>query len=203
MKNYMKLLALFFLALDAPKECAAIGQKTDISQIGETQCIEHDICEMDGYVAPYYVDIINEELSVLPEHILENFKRDGWHLYCTDKDIDDTWYGGQYGAVCGTTNYEEKAIYLEDREKAVHETPIHEFGHYFDSCFDFISLTPEFKAIYQAESESFCNTFIIDFHYDCQEFFAEGFYKYLIQPDVLCRSCPQLYWCMDRLVAAC
>lgn len=65
---------------------------------------------------------------------------------------------------------------------------------------NYIHTTPAFIDIYQKESNTFCNTFLIDFYYDEQEFFAEAFDKYLTDTETLQTNCPMIYQCLDNIV---
>lgn len=155
----------------------------------------------DGNVSQESVDRANELLNALPEGLLENFVNDGWSIYVTDKDIDSTFFGGQYGSVMGATLEDLSAIYIEQRSKAIEESTIHEFGHYVDDTEGYLSDTPEFAQIYNTESAAFVSAFNVNFYYDVHEFWADGFYRYYDgERDALQRSCPQLYAYIENTV---
>ena len=52
------------------------------------------ICEKDGYVDNYWVGQVNYELETIPTSLVQQFQADGWHVYCTDMNIDAVYYGG-------------------------------------------------------------------------------------------------------------
>ena len=156
------------------------------------------ICEKDGYVDDYWVGQINYELETIPTSLVQQFQADGWHIYCTDMNIDAVYYGGQYGSVEASTNYDEYRIIIEDRQDAISDAAIHEFGHWYDWHLGTITNTDEFMNIYYAETESFRNTFGYRPYYDPMELFAEAFWKYLTNGQALQASCPMLYEFMSR-----
>ena len=55
------------------------------------------ICEKDGYVDDYWVGQVNYELETIPASLVQQFQADGWHIYCTDMNIDAVYYGGNMG----------------------------------------------------------------------------------------------------------
>lgn len=152
-----------------------------------------NICQVDGWVSSDWAYRVNQELQKIPSYWLDTFVNSGWQMYVTDTDLDDTYYGGQYGAVMGSTHFDEHVIWLEDRDEVITEAVIHEFGHFVDCYYGFLSDTEEFINIYYAESDIFRNTFHVTCYYDQKEMFAEGFWKYLTDGATLQASCPQLY----------
>lgn len=159
----------------------------------------YNICEIDGNVDVQYVDIINDELSVVPINIIMLFKSNGWHLYVTDKNLSSTYFDNIFSSVKGVTDYDAKEIYIEDRGSAM-DSVVHEMGHAFDFMCGMVSNTVEFKDIYLSEEEIFCDEFNVNFYWDRKEFFAEGFYIYLIQAERLKNTCPLLYNIIDDYV---
>lgn len=171
----------------------------DVNSINEEAY--YSIVSPDGNVSQESVDRANELLNTLPKGLLENFVNDGWSIYVTDKNIDSTFFGGQYGSVMGATLEDLSTIYIEQRSKAIDESTIHEFGHYIDDTEGYLSDTPEFAQIYNAESAAFVNAFNVNFYYDVHEFWADGFYRYYDgERDTLQRSCPQLYSYIENTV---
>lgn len=159
-----------------------------------------DICEKDGYVDDHWISDINAQLAMIPSNLITEFQNDGWHIYCTDMDIDAVYYNSQFGAVMGTTNYEEHRILIEDRTIAVTDAVIHEMGHWLDWHNGTVTNSDEFMNIYYAETDVFKSTFNMTCYYDQKELFAEAFWKYLTDNQQLANSCPQLYNFMSRYV---
>lgn len=158
------------------------------------------ICEKDGYVDDHWISDINAQLAMIPSNLITEFQNDGWHIYCTDMDIDAVYYNSQFGAVMGTTNYEEHRILIEDRTIAVTDAVVHEMGHWLDWHNGTVTDSNEFMNIYYAETDIFKSTFNMTCYYDQKELFAEAFWKYLTNNQQLANSCPQLYTFMSRYV---
>lgn len=158
------------------------------------------ICEKDGYVDDHWISDINAQLAMIPSNLITEFQNDGWHIYCTDMDIDAVYYNGQFGAVMGTTNYDEHRILIEDRQVAVTDAAIHEMGHWLDWHNGTVTNSDEFMNIYYTETDIFKSTFHMTCYYDQKELFAEAFWKYLTDNQQLANSCPKLYDFMARYV---
>lgn len=158
------------------------------------------ICEKDGYVDDHWISDINAQLAMIPSYLITEFQNDGWHIYCTDMDIDSVYYGGRFGAVMGTTNYYENRILIENREMAVTDAVIHEMGHWLDWHNGTVTDSSEFLNIYYSETDVFKSTFGVKSYYDQKELFAEAFWRYIISNQQLASSCPQLYDFMSRYI---
>lgn len=158
--------------------------------------------QADGAVDQSFINEANKQLALLPDYVLDAMDEDGVNLYVTDKDIDSYFCDGQYGSVQGLTitQNHHTDIYIEDREKAVCNATLHEIGHWVDDYYEGLTNTNSFVEIYQEESAAFQKAFLINFYYDCGEFFAEGFWKYLTASDTLRDNCPQLYAYIDGVM---
>lgn len=159
-----------------------------------------DICEKDGCVDDHWISDINAQLAMIPSNLITEFQNDGWHIYCTDMNIDAVYYNGQFGAVMGTTNYDEHRILIEDRRVAVTDAAIHEMGHWLDWHNGTVTNSDEFMNIYYTETDIFKSTFHMTCYYDQKELFAEAFWKYITDNQQLANSCPKLYDFMARYV---
>lgn len=166
----------------------------------EPKPVTTGICEKDGNVDDHWISDINQQLAMIPSYLLTEFQNDGWHIYCTDMDIDSVYYGGRFGAVMGTTNYYENRILIEDRQMAVTDAVIHEMGHWLDWHNGTVTDSSEFMNIYYSETDTFKNTFSVKSYYDQKELFAEAFWRYIISNQQLANSCPQLYEFMSRYI---
>ena len=158
------------------------------------------ICEKDGSVDDHWTSDINAQLAMIPSNLITEFQNDGWHIYCTDMDIDAVYYNGQFGAVMGTTNYDEHRILIEDRQVAVTDAAIHEMGHWLDWHNGTVTNSDEFMNIYYTETDIFKSTFHMTCYYDQKELFAEAFWKYITDNQQLANNCPKLYDFMARYV---
>lgn len=158
------------------------------------------ICEKDGCVDDHWISDINAQLAMIPSNLITEFQNDGWHIYCTDMDIDAVYYNGQFGAVMVTTNYDEHRILIEDRRVAITDAAIHEMGHWLDWHNGTVTNSDEFMNIYYTETDIFKSTFHMTCYYDQKELFAEAFWKYLTDNQQLANNCPKLYDFMARYV---
>lgn len=141
-----------------------------------TTTSKKDLVKKDGKVANTYVDAVNKQLNLLPREILDGFKKRGWNVYVTDRNLAKTYFDGVYGSVRAVTIYAAKVIYIEDRDVAVKSAPTHEFGHYLDFVTGWSSMTPEFEKIYEEEVSTFKKNIPNSSSVrDEQEFFASIF----------------------------
>ena len=104
-----------------------------------------EIAEKDGTVDNSNIHIVNSELKKIPESIMEQFQKNGWHIYVTDTDINQKFYQGKYSTVLGTTQYADKKIYIANTSQAATESTIHEVGHFVDYSNGFLSDQEKFK----------------------------------------------------------
>ena len=107
-----------------------------------------EIAEKDGTVDNSNIHIVNSELKKIPESIMEQFQKNGWHIYVTDADINQKFYQGKYSTVLGTTQYADKKIYIANTSQAATESTIHEVGHFVDYSNGFLSDQEKFKELY-------------------------------------------------------
>lgn len=166
---------------------------TDQASAENSEPISYIQCQKEGNVSDVFIDIVNQQLSLLPANLHDAFTKDEWSVYVTDINIGQTYYGGQFSQVMATTNYEEQRILIEARQNAVYESPIHEIGHWFDYYVGFPSYSDEFAAVYASESSTFIRSYGSDCVRDELEFFAEGFWQYIVDPGRLKNVCPGLY----------
>ena len=148
------------------------------------------------------MDRANELLNAMPEKVLEGFCDNGWKFYVTDKNLANTFYAGIYNSVKGVTDFDNHEIFIEQRDTAVETAVVHEFGHYLDCINGYQSNTAEFADIFNSESNSFVQTFNVDFHYDVGEFFADGVYRYYDgEQETLTQACPRLAAFIENIVS--
>lgn len=102
----------------------------------------------------------------------------------------------------GVTDFDNHEIFIEQREAAVETAVVHEFGHYLGCINGYQSNTAEFADIFNSESNSFVQTFNVDFHYDVGEFFADGVYRYYDgEQETLTQACPRLAAFIENIVS--
>lgn len=162
--------------------------------------------QADGNVDPALVEQANDLLDLLPEYIIDALEDEDVPIYITDKDIDDYFFNGQAGATWGVYNtyYDGTAdIYVEDTERAVYESVIHEVGHWLDDYCGKITSTEEYSAIYDAEYPVYYDVYDLTMDLEQpKEFFAEGFRKYYTDREIFQENCPQLYSLIQSTLAA-
>lgn len=178
-----------------------LGIVLSFAAMGNTKNVE--LFQVDGNVDYSWVEKANTEVAdTLPNDMIQYICNCGWCFYVTEKDLDDTYFNGQYGAVKGATLYDSHLIFIEDRENAIYDAVIHEIGHLYDYEHGFLSDSSEFMSIYTAESDIFKQAFNYTSYYAPEEMFAEGFWKYYDEEDKLKNNCPQLYGFLEKYLEA-
>ncbi|MCD8082356.1 MAG: hypothetical protein LUE86_02225 [Clostridiales bacterium] len=161
--------------------------------------------EKDGNVDDAFVTQANELLSLLPYEVREQLGKDGWTFVITDKNLSQYFYNGAYRSVAGTTALPEQWIYIEDREKAISRSVIHETGHAIDYELGWVSRSEAFKTIYHAEKGSFCGSTSTGDSYEVssdQEYFASAWSEYILNPTSLLARTPQTYAFIEKSMLA-
>ena len=77
-------------AAPAAKITAKETSDTNQTADGDPNAVFLIQCKKDGKVDDTFADIINQQLSLLPENLQSAFVQDGWSVYVTDKDIAQT-----------------------------------------------------------------------------------------------------------------
>lgn len=157
-----------------------------------------EIAEKDGTVDNSNIYIVNSELKKIPESIMEQFQKNGWHIYVTDADINQKFYQGKYSTVLGTTQYADKKIYIANTSQAATESTIHEVGHFVDYSNGFLSDQEKFKELYLSEVRIYIKAYDAACVRDRKESFAEVFWQYLTNPSKLQLETPGLYFYMKN-----
>lgn len=184
---------------DAELEIKQEAERRAREEAAQERRKHNAICEnLDG-VDQLWIDAVNSKLSVLPTILIDEFRNDGWHYYCTTMNLDAVFYGSRYGGVMGTTNYDEYRILVEPRWDAMNTAVVHEMGHWYDWHLGTITSSSEFMDIYYSETNAFKNTFQIHSYYEQKELFAEAFWRFYTDNDLLAESCPRLYSFMSRV----
>ena len=117
----------------------------------------------------YYT--IDEELTLVPDYILDHLYDEGWSIDIADFDISEKY--GYEMHVVGLTIYGEHQIWITDGY--IRRTTIHELGHAIDFECDWASDTYEFYDLYVSEHRNFVDiTSVGDGHEysNAEEYFA-------------------------------
>lgn len=123
----------------------------------------------DPGIPVYYT--IDEELTLVPDYILDHLYSEGWSIDIADFDISERY--GYEMHVVGLTIYGEHQIWITDGY--VRRTTIHELGHAIDFECDWASDTYEFYDLYVSEHRNFVDiTSVGDGHEysNAEEYFA-------------------------------
>lgn len=125
--------------------------------------------EEDPGIPVYYT--IDEELTLVPDYILDHLYGEGWSIDIADFDISERY--GYEMHVVGLTIYGEHQIWITDGY--IRRTTIHELGHAIDFECDWASDTYEFYDLYVSEHRNFVDiTSVGDGHEysNAEEYFA-------------------------------
>lgn len=145
----------------------------------------YGIFETIGNISSETVSKANKQLSMVPQSALDSFVNNGWHIYITDEKIAQTMFDGQYSSVQGGTLYLEKIIKIENRDKAIKNSIIHEFGHYVYWTCGYFSLG-KYQQFLNAFNLDVGNASLMNISYGLnspEEFYAEVFWKYITNTD--------------------
>lgn len=154
------------------------------------------ICTAQEGASQEIADAVNTQLLSTPRWLREFFIKSGWSMQIVPYDIATEDYSDKFepGSVLASTAYKAKIIKVLNERNAAANAPIHELGHWLDSVSGYPTLNDtEYQRIYEAEGQSYRNTFGPSCSWDSQEFFAEGFWCYWKSPSSLRKSCPQFY----------
>lgn len=154
------------------------------------------ICTAQEGASQEIADAVNTQLLSTPRWLREFFIKSGWSMQVVPYDIATEDYPDKFepGAVLASTAYKAKLIKVLNERNAAANAPIHELGHWLDSILGYPTLNDvEYQRIYEAEGQSYRNTFGPSCSWDNQEFFAEGFWCYWKSPSSLRKACPQFY----------
>lgn len=162
---------------------------------------------VDPDVKESVIKEFNKQISCLPQYIINDFENSGWSVYLTTEAL---WKitGLPQGSYMGDTYYERRCIYIDNRDKAVRESLLHEIGHWFSynrglmtMVEDNIYTTQEWHDIYLLESPNVGLLGIGNYgQTDSNEYFAECFMVYFHNPGLLQLSLPQTYEVINNMV---
>lgn len=155
------------------------------------------ICKEDGFVYTIVVDIVNEQLAKVDNKILDKFEEDGFSIYATEEDLSERFNLAKNDShVLGLTSYKTSRILIGNSVHDAYDSTLHELGHWIDYDFDFTSDSKLFQYIYRKEKNVFEKTFDYTIT-DASELFADGFFHYIDDANMLKETCPCLYYYLD------
>lgn len=132
-----------------------------------------------------------EAFDGLPDHIEDFYMDEHGKILIVDDESNNLSWAGQY-----TPRNDE--IKIKKNSYDIKVVLYHEIGHMIDfkyKNFIVLSNTREFKEIYEEEKDNFK----VDhsnpeyFRNNRQEYFAQAFSEYLINPERLKKNCPKTY----------
>lgn len=145
------------------------------------------------------IERFEESYKLIPENVRTHFENSGWGIYAI-KNLGQKKYDKKI-SILALTIVDEKAIYIDNREKAVNSV-IHEIGHYIDFSYGFISQSAEFNEIFNEEMPVF-----IKLHKTNKantntpvEYFAEFFEVMMIEPELVMTKCPKTFGFIETCV---
>lgn len=166
------------LVIEKVEEKKEVKKEESVVQVPQVVVIP-GIGEGTDGVEQESINKLNTQLNRLPSNIRNRFVEAGWHIYVTNEDLNQKYYGGKYNFVEGVTDYNNKVIYIANTDKSIRESVIHEMGHFIDSYRDYDSLSESFELIYNEEVELFKSGIT---NSSCvrneMEFFAESIYYF-------------------------
>ena len=125
--------------------------------------------EEEEDIPVYYT--VDEELTLVPDYILDHLYSEGWNIDIADFDISERY--GYEMHVVGLTVYGDHQIWITDGY--IRRVTIHEIGHAIDFECDWASDTYEFYDLYVSEHRNFVDiTSVGDGHEysNAEEYFA-------------------------------
>lgn len=188
------------------KENIEIGKQISIdtsleSQLSEPVYLTENFCiEPYGKVEMIYIEKCAETLSVIPSDILNAYAKQGWHFYITDEDLDKTMFNGMYGSVQGGADGINKFIKIEDRNKAVVQAPMHEFGHFLDYYDGSYTIDEEFENIYSEEINKAKEMGMKYGLINSTEYFADSFEFYIKDRERMKEYIPKTYEYIEQKI---
>lgn len=184
-----------FAAMTKAYQTAAAGKTQDASDT-PVSGILNPVLETIGSPSQSNKKICSDMLNRIPAKYIDRFISDGWHFYLTSEHIGQT-YMNDSQSYQGLTVYDTKAVYIENRRKAVTEAPVHEFGHYVSHVTGTVSAltcSDTWRALYESEGVSCADKGLGRYATtNPNEYFAECFYYYILNPALLKQAVPNTY----------
>ncbi len=169
--------------------------KPEVQQVETAPAIApyEGFVQKEGNVDDKWLYEIEARYVVIPENIRGHFQRNGWSIVCTEYDLGARFFDSQIRCG-GVTDYENKTIWIEDRQSAMRFVP-HEIGHYIDKQNGWASSSQEFWDIYCSEVETLRS--LIKTHPNNlatpKEYFAEAYSTIIVNQNLMIENCPNTY----------
>ena len=149
-----------------------------------------------------YYDMLSDKLKLLPKSMMEDVYSNGWGIILTNEDLAKMYFPDKYSKVQALTSYKQRLIVIGATDRYLDEAPLHEIGHVVEYINGKIGRTEMFINIYENEKDNFKSS---KGHGDyartnVQEYFAESFQEYIINPKQLQENCPMTYGYVGSII---
>ena len=171
---------------------------SDIASEAEDEEKSAGIIEAEGDIPESRIKNIEANYKTIPENIRNHLESNGWRYICTDRNFGRE--NGFKGSILALTEWKDRIIYIDNRD-AAEKSILHEVGHAVDKENLAPSVSQDFTAIFNSEKCAFCSVWNTD-HNNTDtsvEYFAECFYVYFENPEILSASCPATYAFIDSI----
>lgn len=171
---------------------------SDIASEAEDEEKSAGIIEAEGDIPESRIKNIEANYKTIPENIRNHLESNGWRYICTDRNFGRE--NGFKGSILALTEWKDRIIYIDNRD-AAEKSILHEVGHAVDKENLAPSVSQDFTAIFNSEKCAFCSVWNTD-HNNTDtsvEYFAECFYVYFANPEILSASCPATYAFIDSI----
>lgn len=171
---------------------------SDIASEAEDEEKNAGIIEAEGDIPESRIKNIEANYKTIPENIRNHLESNGWRYICTDRNFGRE--NGFKGSILALTEWKDRIIYIDNRD-AAEKSILHEVGHAVDKENLAPSVSQDFTAIFNSEKCAFCSVWNTD-HNNTDtsvEYFAECFYVYFANPEILSASCPATYAFIDSI----
>lgn len=171
---------------------------SDIASEAEDEEKSAGIIEAEGDIPESRIKNIEANYKTIPENIRNHLESNGWRYICTDRNFGRE--NGFKGSILALTEWKDRIIYIDNRD-AAEKSILHEVGHAVDKENLAPSVSQDFTAIFNSEKCAFCSVWNTDNNNTdtSVEYFAECFYVYFENPEILSASCPATYAFIDSI----
>lgn len=142
-----------------------------------------------------YLEKTKYYLSLIPQNMFNVLKNNNWTITITTDNIAKTHYQGIYSSIMGVTIYNEKTIYVEDRNNAIKGAIIHECAHAYDKEMNFISSNQEWINVLNKDTLGFeiLTNGYTHWKTDNSEAWAEAVQLCYQDQKIFQKHCPNMY----------